>query len=423
MVNSGLPAEWEALSHSARVRKAVEVGRQSRSDTTAAQLLSDWGSGGFTQRLLTSFAGHGSRDSAALLALIADPFRSIARVAMSVLCDVGDEDSLLAALRELSTRRAARALFRLRRPRPGVVDRFVAERAAEGDGRAWPLVPLGSPAVLNRFIALAVERGGVVVWRRLAALHPARAVAEILARLDATSNPDGLLFTAARTVIAVLAGRDPDAALEVVAALRRHVPLTTIPLQTLATRRPAPVADLVIGASEPVAAQFQRVAHKLDVSRIVGLFRRGLGYLGDPGWWLTRLPTVDREAVYRELVPAWTAGDGVVAVAILRRLPTSTRQEEARRVAALPVLATRPLLRLPFIGLLPWDEARAEAKSWLASPEAEHRAAALLALGEATRFDRSRLAELLGPAMARKHEQDPVRLAFLGVLAALPPGR
>ncbi len=423
MANDGLPAEWEALSHPARVRKAVEVGRQSRSDATVTWLLRDWRTGGFTQRLLATFACHGSRDSAALLALTADPSRAIARVALSVLCDVGDDNSLLAALRDLPPRRAAKALFWLRRPRPDVIDRFVTECAAAGDATAWPLVPLGSAAVLDRYFASAAERGGDVFWRRLAVLHPARAAAEVVARLGATANADGLFFAYARTVVAILSDREPDTALKVVAALRRHVPLAAIPLRTLVTRRPVAIADLVIGSSEPVAVHFQRVAHKLDVPRIVGLFRRGAGYLGDPGWWLARLPALDREAVYRELAPAWTAADGVVAVTVLRRLPALTRQEEARRVAALPVLATRPQQRLPFVGLVPWDEARAEAKPWLAHPEAENRAAALVALCEAARFDRARLDDLLELLTARKHEQDPVRVAFLGALATLPPGR
>jgi hypothetical protein len=208
-----------------------------------------------------------------------------------------------------------------------------------------------------------------------------------------------------------------------VAALWRHVPLATLPLQTLVNRRPVHAADLVIGSVGRVAAQFPRVAHKLNTPRIVGLYRRGADYLGDPGWWLARLRAPDREAVYRELAPAWTDDDGVVSVDILRRLPAATRHGEARRVAALPVLATRPLQRLAFVGLLPWDEARAETKPWLAHPEAEYRAPALVALCEATRFDRARLGELLELLTARKHEQDPVRRAFLGALAAVPPGR
>ncbi|MBN9521188.1 hypothetical protein J0H58_22150 [bacterium] len=423
MANGGLPAEWEGLPYSARVRKAVEVGRQSLSDAKAARLLREWRAGGFTQRLLAALACHGSRDSATLLALTADPSRTVARTALAVLCAVGGDDGLVAALRALPPRRAAQVLFRLRHRRPNVVDRFATERAAEGDAAAWPLVPLGSAVVLDRYFAPAAERGGDVFWRRLAALHPTRATAEVVARLGAAAGPDGLFFAHARTVVAVLSGRAPDAALAVVAALRRHVPLVSVPLQTLVTHRPVAVADLVTGATEPASAHFQRVAHKLDVPRIVGLFRRGPGYLGDPGWWLARLPAAGREAVYRELAPAWTAADGGVGLAVLRRLPAPARHGEARRVATLPVLAARPLQRLPFVGLLPWDEARVEAKAWLAHPEAENRAAALVALCEAARFDQARLADLLELLAARKHEQDPVRLAFLGALAELPPGR
>jgi hypothetical protein len=423
MAKRGLPAEWESIPHSTRARKAVELGRQSRTDESAARLLRDWRSGGFTQRLLAAIACQGSRDSAALLALTADPSRTVARFALAMMCDVGDDDSLLAALRALPPRLATEALFRIRRPRPGVVDRFVAERAAEGDATAWPLVPLGSAAVLDRYFAVAAERGGDVFWRRLAVLHTTRAATEVVARLGAATNPDGLLFGYARTVIAVLSGRAPDAALTVVAALRRHVPLATMPLQSLVTPRPVAVADLVLGSVESVAANFQRVAHKLGVPRIVGLFRRGAGYLGDSGWWLARLPAGDREAVYRELAPAWTAPNGCVELTLVRRLPAPTRQGEARRVASLPALATRPFQRLPFVGLLPWDEARAESKAWLGHPEAVNRAAAIVALCEAARFDRTRLADLLELLAARKHEQDPVRLAFLCALATLPPGR
>ncbi|HEY1188911.1 MAG TPA: hypothetical protein VGE74_14750, partial [Gemmata sp.] len=423
MANGALPANWEALSHSARVRKAIEVGKQSRAEAGAARLLNEWRAGGFTQRLLATFAGYGSRDSTALARLAADPSRLIARAALAVLCGVGDDGSLLDALRALPPKRAARVLFGLLPSRSNAVDRFVTERAEEGDASAWPLVPLGSAPVLDRYFARAAERGGEVFWRRLAARHPERAAAEIIARLDATTNPDGLLFGYARTVAALLSDHDPEAALTVLAALRRHVPLTTVSLQALVNRRPVAVADLVLGTNEVVGVNFERVAHRLDVPRIVALFRRGPHLLRNPDRWLAGLAPADRLAVYRELAPAWTAADGTVALAVLRRLPTAARQDEARHVAALPVLATRPLQRLPFVGLLPWDEARPQVQPWLGHPEAENRAAALQALCEVTRYDRGRLPELLELLTARKHEQDPVRVVFLTALAALPPGR
>jgi hypothetical protein len=424
MANEALPAEWEVLPFAARVRKAVEVGRQSRTDAAAAEMLAVWRTeGGFTQRLLAAFACHGSRDTAALVALTNDPSRVISSVAVSALCYVGDDDSLLTTLRALPPKRAARLLPRLRRTRQGVIDRFVAGRAGEDDPVAWPLLPLCSAAVLDAHFARAAERGGEFFWRRLAASHPARAAAEVVARLDALAAPDGLFFGYARAVVAGLSARNPDEALAVVAALRRHVPLATIPLQMLVARRPGVLADLVLATSEHAAVNFSSVAVRLGVPRVVALYRHGVHLLPYAGSWLARFAPADRVAVYRELAPAWTAADGTIHTAILRMLPAPLRAEEARRVAALPALATRPLQRLPYVGLLPWDEARAGSKLWLGHPEAENRAAALVALCDAARFDRSRLPDLLELLVARKHEQDPVRCAFLKAVATMPPGR
>src|SRR5262249_44838632 len=159
-----------------------------------------------------------------------------------------------------------------------------------------------------------------VFWRRLAVLHPARAATEIIARLNTATNPDGLLFWYARTVLAILSSSQPDTALTVVAALRRHVPLSSIALHVLAGPLPVAVADLILNSTEAASVSFERVAHRLDVARIVALFRRGAYYLGNPDRWLARLSATDREAIYRELVPAWTSVDGVVPVHILRRL-------------------------------------------------------------------------------------------------------
>src|SRR5205814_3726314 len=131
--------------------------------------------------------------------------------------------------------------------------------------------------------------------------------------------------------------------LTVVASLRRRTPLSSIPLQVLVARRPVVVADLVLASSELAAVSFEQVAHRLDVPRLVALFRRRAHLLGDPDRWLSRMPAADRAAAYRELAPAWTPADGVVPPSILCRLPADLRVAEARRVAARPELAARPL--------------------------------------------------------------------------------
>ena len=55
-------------------------------------------------------------------------------------------------------------------------------------------------------------------------------------------------------------------------------------------------------------------------------------------------------------------------------------------------------------------------------PELVERALAIPAVAGAARYDRSRLAEVLALFRARRNEQDPVRMAMLTALVALPPG-
>lgn len=355
--------------------------------------------------------------------LAADPSRVVSAAAVKVLTLIADDDTLTTALAALPPRRLPVLLGRLRRKRPTVVDRVIAARIAAGDALAWPLVPLTSTKLLTRHFDTAAERGGASFWRRLATVYPDRAAKEIIRRLNALTNPDGLLFACANSVVAALSDRSPNRALEVVDALRRHRPLNTIPLGVLARRQPEAVAALTLAATDLPAVSFERSAHRLHPDRIAELFRRGSYLLGDQDRWLARMLPATRTAVYAHLGPAWTAADGTVPVRILRRLPTKLRVTETRRVMAAPALASRPLARLPYAGLLPWAEAVEQTTAWVNHPEAENRAAALAALCEATRFDSTRLGDLLERLVARKHEQDPVRLVFLTTVAALPPRR
>lgn len=145
MTAKALPSEWEKLPHFGRVKKAIEVGRHSRTDAASSALLRSLQGGGFTERLLAAYAGHGSRDSSALLESAADRSRSISRVAIKVLTSVGDDDSLHTLLLSLPPRRTAKLLLSLRHSRAETVDRFISERAEAKDTTVW----LGSFAMLS----------------------------------------------------------------------------------------------------------------------------------------------------------------------------------------------------------------------------------------------------------------------------------
>ncbi|HEY8287090.1 MAG TPA: hypothetical protein VIJ28_22090 [Chloroflexota bacterium] len=109
-------------------------------------------------------------------------------------------------------------------------------------------------------------------------------------------------------------------------------------------------------------------------------------------------------------------------VAILHELSASLRIHEARRRPALPALATRPARRLPYAGLLTWDEAYRLLTPYLGSPDPDLRVVALPSLAATVRYERGRAGDLLSLIRGRRNEQDPVRLAMFSGLAGLPPG-
>ncbi len=188
-------------------------------------------------------------------------------------------------------------------------------------------------------------------------------------------------------------------------------------------RRPAAVADLVLASPSAVSIDLSRVAGRLGLDRLLALLESRPGTVPSPERWLNDLSPADRAALFERCGARFRDGEGCLAPTLLALLPATLRDREARRHLDLPVLATRPLLRAAYLAFLPWDESLSRLDGWLQHPEAEMRSAGWRALIELTRYHRERLGELLVLLRQRKHEQDPVRNAFLSELADLPPTR
>jgi hypothetical protein len=412
--------ELLALPHCRRVRRLVEIGARSRTDPTLAELLARWETGDWQERTWSRTACWGSRDAQRAVRLSADPSRSVAGPAIRLVARLGSDADALRALRSLTGRRRRVLLLHLRRRgRAAPIDAFVRELQERGDADARRYLALAS-ADLAASIGDDLDP---VSWQRRAAGRPAETAAHLAAALDAAGQPDGLLVRAALAALHTLSTIHPDAALDLTRALWRHVPPVLLPLCVLLQQRPAAVADLVLAAPAPVAVNFAPAARRLGLERLLALLERQPATLPDPARWLRDLAPADRAALFARGGAAWRDGDGCVLPALLAVLPGELRTAEARRQLALPVLTTRPLVRASYFAFLPWDEARDGLRGWFQHPEAEMRAAAWGALTAAARYHASRLGELLGLVRQRKNEQDPVRLAFLTGLAALPPGR
>ncbi|MBC8137669.1 MAG: hypothetical protein H8F28_17450, partial [Fibrella sp.] len=130
-----------------------------------------------------------------------------------------------------------------------------------------------------------------------------------------------------------------------------------------------------------------------------------------------------RVKVYAVVGRGWQSKHGVVDDPVIATLPAPLREAEARRHLALPYLQVPNTSRFSYATFLPWDEARAVLDPYIKNPDADLRSDALSALIGVARYHADRLGDVLSLVRARNNEQDPVRGALLGALAALPPSR
>jgi hypothetical protein len=425
MKPNSLLRELNVLTHDARMRRMAELGKTARTEPTVLTMLDTLEKRGFHERLLALQSCYGSRDAARALRAMADPSRTIQFRALrpiALFAADPEVEQALAAARYKHRLVLLRELRRGGRFRP--VDAFL-DTLAESDLSALALLlPYASPAVVRKHFAAARQLGGSVFWKRLARAHAEFAAEVLISDLRKAATPDARLVQEADAVLNLLAARRPELALDLARALAMHVPLTRIlaGLYLLSRRRPSEVADLLLDSSDSVRLSLDRVARRLDPQRLQALLERRPGTLVQPQLWFRRLPPASRASVFRALERCWRNSEGCVSPLLVASLPGPLRQQEARRNLGLPALATRPEQRLPYAAFLPWDEALAVLDPWLKHPEGELRALAIQTLAGSTRYERSRLGDLLKFATARKHEQDPVRCRMLAGLADLPPG-
>ena len=190
----------------------------------------------------------------------------------------------------------------------------------------------------------------------------------------------------------------------------------------LAGRLPVEMTDLILGTELAPALPLARVLPRLDGDRLVALVERYHANRGLFSRWFARLAPPLRTRLYTHFGRGWEDREGCIAPAIVGLLPRPAREREARRHLHLPALAARPAQRLPYAMYLEWDAARQTLDPFLRNPDADLRGLAHTTLAGVVKYQRDRLPELLVMQIARKNEQDPVRLAMLAGLCGLPPG-
>jgi len=424
MTPDQLLSDLRGLTHNARMRRMVEVGRAALTDASAARTLEELGGRGFYERRLALTACMGSRDAAGVLRALRDPSRGIRGLAYQLASVLCADDDLAELIANAGVEVQDRLIRRLnKRRRIGPIDLLLGRLAEAGEQeRLIEILPFGSAETVQRHLAAFTDLAHETDWRRLAWRHPRIVSKCMLDRAESAERRDNRLLGQANAALPALAYAAPDDAVSLIRALSRHVPLGSLDLRPLLKRRPAEVAELVAGLGDRSRVNLGEVAHRLEPAQLIELARHASELLPYRTDWFTRLSPEVRAAVFQACERGWQDREGLLPEDLVGLLPRELREREGRRHLGLPVLSTRPLERLPYVSFLPWDEALAAVQGSLSSPDAELRAASIAALLGAVRYNRDRAGEALALARGRKHEQDPVRMAMLGALRDLPPG-
>ncbi|GCE07161.1 hypothetical protein [Dictyobacter aurantiacus] len=423
MTSEQLLRECAAMTYAGRMRHMVEVGRLAASDESVRETIEDLGRGDVYQRVLAVQSCHGSRDAERVRQAMFDRSRGVRSVAtglVPLLCD----DAQILELLELIGMDLKMALIArlLARGRHAAVDAYVEALAARQDTHLRRLLSFASPEVVRRHLAQALERLDQMHWQRLIRMHPELAFAYLQQQSARTTSRDLPLLHLINTTLPTLTSVAPDLALELVRTTIKHTPLGRLYISSLVRKRPQEMAKLALASDEAVSsANFNAVAHKLKLETLLALVERRLVSISS--YTFEKFTPEQRLALYNAFGRGWRNDEGVIDLQLVAALPTEQRVQEARRHLELPALATRPMVRLRYAALLPWDETLLVVDSALHSKEAEMRSVALQALIEATRYQEAYIPNALQLVRQRRNEQDPVRREMMLALAALPYGR
>ncbi|GCE12398.1 hypothetical protein [Tengunoibacter tsumagoiensis] len=412
--------ECAQMTYADRMRHMVEVGRLAVSDESVRQTIVALAEGDVYQRTLAVQSCHGSRNSEGAALALLDRSRSVRALAVNIVPLLCSDGQVLDLLEQIGLDLKVTVISRLKTlRRQAPVDSYVEALAARQDIHLRRFLPLASPEVVQRHLSQMLERFHSTHWHRLVRYHPQLAFAYLQQQSAMKTDRDLPFVQVLNTVLPTLVSVDPDLALELVRTTLKHTPLAHLAFTPLILKRPQEMAELVLASNEQVRTNsFNKVAHKLNTDALLALEERGL--ISIHSYKFKRFNPEQRLALYNAFRRGWRNEEGILHLTWVAALPGELRRLEARRHLDLPILATRPLVRLRYAGLLPWEEARMVVESALRSKEAEMRSVALQALIEATRYQKAALPAALQLVLQRRNEQDPVRREMMLALAALP---
>ncbi|MET8009857.1 hypothetical protein ABZU86_23465 [Streptomyces sp. NPDC005271] len=423
----------DPLPYPRRMREVAARARAARDAGELDALLDGLDRGGAYERRLAIVVAAVGGCYGYLGDRLADPDPVVRHRALRVARRGGVTDDALEAAFEDAPAVVRRRLVRtvVAGRRTALADRLIEPlRERWGDGEAARLLPGCGAETVERLLPGLFHAVGS--WRRLVSRHPAVVLDEAARQLTALPVPlRGDWWSRYAPGIALAATAEPRRVLDLLERLC-HGPLP-LPvrqrLSTLAAVEPARTLRLLLAPAhhgtlrslEP--AVLRRLIHA-DPPDLIDLGRTLHHDAAAFARLLAALPPARRAGFYDAATAEGDPAHTVVDPAVLDVLPRPRRQAEARRMAARARERGAPWTTvLEAVAYLPVEEAREELLTAVRRSSAEDRARAypLLIRNAARSGDPDAVTSLLRLLEGLRDEQDPVRSAALGALAATHP--
>lgn len=412
----------EGVDYRTRLYQMIRLGAEASKHPAIQEFISSLEGGDFSDRSLALSSVYGSKDGTHVLRALQDPSRSIRESALSLVSIACSDDQCFEILRnakEISLRSLIRNLSRRGRRIP--IETFLSQEKETNPSTFASYAAYASRQYVDREWEFLAPLLSPDLWSRLARQHPDLATRKLGDILEKTESFEPRVLVLANSVLRVIAKCQPELTLKLTRALLRIFPLNMLEIQGVVPYKTSEVASLLLAQETKGTLNLAPHLWKLDIGQVSQLLDRNLLGTAQLGKWLKRSSPASRDALFLERVDAWKNSDGTLSVELLGLFSKNIRRQYGSELFRALQLQARPEKRLPYIQLLPWEEALAAAQPFLADPDASLRALALAPLITSIRYSRESVSDMLGLVLDRRFEQDPVRMVMLQGLAGLPP--
>ena len=427
--------DCEALTHSERVRKMARLGHMSKTNASASTIIDELSRGDLYEQVLSLETCHGSRRIDIALRALVSPSKYLEKRAIKMVTLLGTDEQLIEALKAASSYLQIHMLRRFKSMRRGrerqrVIDTFLEDLEKEiGNEQIFKgNFPLGSRELVVKTLPRLQDSLSQLEWSCLAKYHPDIANSAIFELAARSEHNDTRLCEVANTVMAIFLRKQAyiKSALHLVTGLLGKMSIEQFPIGQLISKAAESVVRTILDCKDDISTDVMSALNAQSIKKIpTHLFLQlAKRYPCIATRW--NFPYLNREQqllIYQMYNTGWRKDDGELSIDIVSNLPEKERLAEARRHIKLLVYQTKPVLKVPYIALLPWDEALPLQMPFLKDSDVGIRARALGKQIAAAKWDEEKIAEALRMVLFRKNEQDGVKGEMMRGLAQIPLGR